>query len=1783
MSDNRYFINKMFKLVKKKTVSFFDSEKNNEKDICLASNMCFEQLEPRILLSGTIFSVESEIEDGFRYIADDLMPDFYNTYTALVEDDADQVLFKVGGQEYMDIDFSDGWSADFDMSNCTTTDSISVSSFSNGVLLDTYEGDTDILLLPEWFDSEDIQINNINADRESGYTFDMYVEVFNSGISTPDDWVWDIEVWDTTIFTFDMLQDKFTGVTGGYNFDIISDINGDVSTCNFSTEVDLKVLDYSVWSYEQLFYGGEYIKGGVDGTVVTEDTLIHCDIDIGDDQNTMNIDVIDYETELFDFSVDYDLSWDFSFSPYISSDLIFTGDAIAEVGLSGEINSEFKFPGVPLLTTVGIPSPLADLQLSPFLTAGVNLDLGASVLFGNSGVSIETVHINPGVSIGAGLALDGSVLGGMAEAGLSLEATVAQNLEFDYASSTGWSSSALGSLSLSSEVTWDTWFTSPGGAELFDITLAEWDFLEGSSTPISDVATINKNSSVDPEFSSLGTESNPWQISSVDDLQAINDDPEMWDDYFVLTNDISAGATRRWNMGDHDNDSSTPDEYMGFVPLGYNGSTMQQFSGHIDGNGYEITDLYINRAGSNSVGMIGYLSSGSVENIGFRNNQSGDAVVGMNNVGIVVGTALNSTIDSCFVTGDVSGANNVGGLVGNLSGSTVVSNSYSTGDISGLANNIGGLVGLVASGAKVEKSYATGNVSGASSLGGLVGSNVGYVVASYAVGKVTSGSQKGGLVGNNSGAVSGSAWNSSSSNGMSDGVGNNTGSFLSSTGVADNNFNSVYSGWSDSIWRNTTMNGIEPKHQFTPEFLNFSTPTDSDNDGLIDIADYGDLYWLSQNRNGWDKDYELTADINASSSHSFYFSPIGTSSSTGYEFTGSLYGNGYKISNLYINSSYDYVGLFGYFKGEGIYDLGLEDIYVSGSENIGSLAGYMVSGVVNNCYATGDVIDHDSNNSGSVGGLIGSFSNSSIIVKESYADVRVINDYGYTGGLIGQAGNGIVSGCYAAGDVVSYSERTGGLIGYNYSRVVNCYATGDVESSSYYVGGLIGMNNDRVMFSYATGNVKGSSSVGGFVGYNTGSLQYCFSTGKATGASSIGGFVGNNGSSGSSGDIIYNCAWNNSSSSGNADGVGTTDESHIHNLNGIANNNYKSVYSNWNSEFWSGLGSNSLPRLKDWDSSIIDISAAPVDSDNDGLIEIGNFSDLYWLSQNSNGWGNDYELTADINASASYGVYFSPIGTSSSTGYEFTGSFYGNGYKISNLYINSSYDYVGLFGYFKGEGIYDLGLEDIYVLGSENIGSLAGYMVSGVVNNCYATGDVIDHDSNNSGSVGGLIGSFSNSSIIVKESYADVRVINDYGYTGGLIGQAGNGIVSGCYAAGDVVSYSERTGGLIGYNYSRVVNCYATGDVESSSYYVGGLIGMNNDRVMFSYATGNVKGSSSVGGFVGYNTGSLQYCFSTGKATGASSIGGFVGNNGSSGSSGDIIYNCAWNNSSSSGNADGVGTTDESHIHNLNGIANNNYKSVYSNWNSEFWSGLGSNSLPRLKDWDSSIIDISAAPVDSDNDGLIEIGNFSDLYWLSQNSNGWGNDYELTADINASASYGVYFSPIGTSSSTGYEFTGSFYGNGYKISNLYINSSYDYVGLFGYFKGEGIYDLGLEDIYVLGSENIGSLAGYMVSGVVNNCYATGDVIDHDSNNSGSVGGLIGSFSNSSIIVKESYADVRVINDYGYTGGLIGQAGNGIVSGCYAAGDVVSYSERTGGLIGYNYSRVVNCYATGDVG
>ncbi len=119
-------------------------------------------------------------------------------------------------------------------------------------------------------------------------------------------------------------------------------------------------------------------------------------------------------------------------------------------------------------------------------------------------------------------------------------------------------------------------------------------------------------------------------------------------------------------------------------------------------------------------------------------------------------------------------------------------------------------------------------------------------------------------------------------------------------------------------------------------------------------------------------------------------------------------------------------------------------------------------------------------------------------------------------------------------------------------------------------------------------------------------------------------------------------------------------------------------------------------------------------------------------------WIKHFKLMADIDLSSFTGTDFNIIGIDE--GNPFTGVFDGNGKRISNFsYTSADRGYVGLFGYVKGENadIKDLGLIEPNVDAGtgDHVGSLAGDMNGGTINNCYAEGaNVARHNC-----VGGLV------------------------------------------------------------------------------------------------------------------------------------------------------------------------------------------------------------------------------------------------------------------------------------------------------------------------------------------------------------------------------------------------------------------------------------------------------------
>ena len=104
------------------------------------------------------------------------------------------------------------------------------------------------------------------------------------------------------------------------------------------------------------------------------------------------------------------------------------------------------------------------------------------------------------------------------------------------------------------------------------------------------------------------------------------------------------------------------------------------------------------------------------------------------NVGGFVGENLSGgTISKCYCTGNVQAYTDIGGFVGENMASSIIRNSYSRGNIvSNGGVSVGGFAGEnQGTNGTIDTCYSTGNVSGGSSMGGLVGTNGGFVDSSF--------------------------------------------------------------------------------------------------------------------------------------------------------------------------------------------------------------------------------------------------------------------------------------------------------------------------------------------------------------------------------------------------------------------------------------------------------------------------------------------------------------------------------------------------------------------------------------------------------------------------------------------------------------------------------------------------------------------------------------------------------------------------------------------------------------------------------------------------------------------------------------------------------------------------------------------------------------------------------------------------------------------------------------------------------------------------------------------
>lgn len=593
---------------------------------------------------------------------------------------------------------------------------------------------------------------------------------------------------------------------------------------------------------------------------------------------------------------------------------------------------------------------------------------------------------------------------------------------------------------------------------------------------------------------SAGADAAPIAIDTIDELQLIGHDAGYpLNGQYILTQDLDADDTFRWNAGD------------GFDPIGnyVSDDLSVAFTGAFDGQGHRICDLHIYRPTETSVGLFGCIrGTGEVANVLL----SSSSILGGQYTGGIVGRS-EGIVEACRFRGTVSGSWYVGGLVGRNSGTISQCSMY--GSVTGTDTFVGGVTGRNYS--SLLQCFSAGNATGNDGVGGLAGSNSGSVTECLSVGKVTGGTGTaiGGLLGSNNGTVTRCYWDVQTSQQAASAGGSGLASAVLQA-------QATFTGWDfEDVW------GVVEGWSY-PYLRAISVPYEIDSIEQLQLI--GVVYPL-------DGDYILTQDLDATATAGWDtnkgFSPIGNDSSASAMFSGCFFGMGHVIEGLTINRPAETgVGLFGCigYHGE-VSGLGIEDCTIVGDYWVGGLAGNSY-GKTRDCYTTGSV-------SGTrlLGGLIGSMSNSA---TNCHSSASVTGSGDNIGGLVGSSsgdfeqcyatgpvsGDGLVGGlvgycvadlheCYATGSVTGTAGYIGGLVGNaNGGSIALCFATGSVSAGDHYAGGLVGASDAEVFYSYATGAVSGTTSVGGLIGGCYDLAYHCYSSGHVSGTATTGGLFG---------------------------------------------------------------------------------------------------------------------------------------------------------------------------------------------------------------------------------------------------------------------------------------------------------------------------------------------------------------------------------------------------------------------------------------------------------------------------------------------------------------------------------------------------------------------------------------------------------------------------------------------------------------------------------------------------
>ena len=317
---------------------------------------------------------------------------------------------------------------------------------------------------------------------------------------------------------------------------------------------------------------------------------------------------------------------------------------------------------------------------------------------------------------------------------------------------------------------------------------------------------------------------------------------------------------------------------------------------------------------------------------------------------------------------------------------------------------------------------------------------------------------------------------------------------------------------------------------------------------------------------------------------------------------------------------------------------------------------------------------------------------------------------------------------------------------------------------------------------------------------------------------------------------------------------------------------------------------------------------------------IGSQEELAYLAalvNNGNvGAGVTFKLTSNITVTNDYNPTGDGNWTSIGYGYDFAGTFDGQGFTVSGITVPSN-DNMGLFSSLgSASRVMNLRVSSA-LYGNINVGGIAA-VNHGIIENCTNTGNIGGNQS-----VGGIVGENNNL----------------------VIGCTNTGAITANYNAGGIAGYSAT--------YSTIQNCVNNGNVRSNGNDAGGITPEMLGVVRNCYNTGTVTGKDYTGGIAGFSYGKIYNCYNTGDIVklkfesiyAGAVVGGFIE---SAPYSRPVVDNCFWLDTG----MPGLGSGDCSHP-NMSSFTPENNGTLQGpiNGDASLLNVLNSRTIPGDKKW----------------------------------------------------------------------------------------------------------------------------------------------------------------------------------------------------------------------------------------